>query len=290
MTDSIINENNLKANHQPLLSAKSLSFSYGKTEQLVNTNIQAYAGEFIGLIGGNGVGKSTLLQLLLGLLTPQQGEVLIEGVSLNKLKRRDIAKQMAFVPQFIELPFSFSVEEVVSMGRNPYLGAFQLASKADTDIVKQAMHTTDITHLAKRKVNQLSGGEKQRVIIARSLAQQPKVILLDEPIASLDISHQFETLDLIQSLTQQNKLAITAIHDLNLAAQYCTRLILLSKNEAGKVTVVADGKPQAVLTAENLQKHFNIKADIVNTQKSNYAEASTTTIQLTNIRPIKKRT
>jgi len=277
MTDSIINENNFKGHHQPLLSAKSLHFSYGKEAQLIDTNIQAYPGEFIGLIGCNGVGKSTLLQLLLGLLTPQQGDVSIEGTSLTKLKRRNIAKQMAFVPQFIDLPFSFSVEEVVSMGRNPYLGAFQLASDEDNKIVKQAMQTTDVAHLATRNVNQLSGGEKQRVIIARSLAQQSKIILLDEPIASLDISHQFEMLDLIKLLTNHGKLAITAIHDLNLAAQYCSRLILLNKDKTGKIEVVSDDTPEQVLTTHNLRAYFNIEAEVIINDS----------VQLSNIKPIR---
>jgi len=279
----------IKKGGAPLLSAKSISFSYDKQTQLSNFNVKAYAGEFIGLIGGNGVGKSTLLQLLLGLLLPQKGKVEMTGQPLTQLKRRDIAKKMAFVPQSIELPFAFTVEEVVLMGRNPYLGAFQLASNDDRKIVKEAMQTTDIVHLKDRKVNQLSGGEKQRVIIARALAQQPQAILLDEPIASLDISHQFETLDLIQSLTNDGKLAITAIHDLNLAARYCTRLILLNKNEQGVIKIVGDGTPQQVLSQQNLRNYFNIEADIIEpTELTQNENRQNKLIQLTNIKPIKQ--
>lgn len=273
-------------NNQALLCARSMNFSYGNTSGLSDINVSFYEGEFVGLIGCNGVGKSTLLQLLLGLLSPKQGNISLNGQLLNKLTRRNIAKKIAFVPQSIELPFAFSVKEIVMMGRNPYLGAFQVASEHDRDIVKKAMQITDITHLSERKVNQLSGGEKQRVIIARALTQQSQAILLDEPIASLDISHQFETLDLIQSLTKQKKLAITAIHDLNLAAQYCTRLILLGKTSNNKVSIVGDGTPQEVLNKDNLQRYFNIKADIMSEKKNENNELKIR-IQLMNIRPIK---
>lgn len=277
-----------------LLSTKSLSFAYDTHTQFSNINLTCQAGEFIGLIGANGAGKSTLLKLLLGLLSAQSGDVHINNQALKHLKRRDIAKKMAFVPQSIELPFAFTVEEVVMMGRNPYLGPFQLASWHDKNVVQQALQTTDVTHLQHRKVNQLSGGEKQRVIIARALAQESQCILLDEPIASLDICHQFETLDLIQSLTQQGKLAITAIHDLNLAARYCSRLILLGKEVQGKIAIVGDGSPEQVLTPKNLRDCFNIEADIVPNFADKEHEDKTDKnallqqIQLTNIKPIKR--
>jgi len=263
-----------------LLSTQELCFSYDKNTQFSNINLTCYSGEFIGLIGANGAGKSTLLKLLLGLLSANKGGVEVNGQRLKKLKRREIAKQIAFVPQSIDLPFAFTVQEIVMMGRNPYLGAFQLATNNDQTIVKEVLNTTDIAHLKDRKVNQLSGGEKQRVIIARALAQQCECILLDEPIASLDICHQFETLDLIQSLTQQGKLAITAIHDLNLAARYCSRLILLGKDPQGDICIVADGSPAHVLNQKNLKDCFNIRADIIPQQQS---------IQLHNITPIVRR-
>lgn len=265
-------------NKHLILSTQALCFSYDKNTKLSDINLTCYRGEFIGLIGANGAGKSTLLKLLLGLLPAKQGQIFINGHALNHLKRRDIAKQMAFVPQSIDLPFAFTAEEIVMMGRNPYLGPFQLASSKDKEIVTQALLTTDITHLKDRKVNQLSGGEKQRVIIARALAQQCECILLDEPIASLDICHQLETLNLIRSLTEHGKLAITAIHDLNLAAAYCSRLILIGKNQKGDIGIVADGSPKDVLTTQNLKHYFNIKADIIENNSQ---------LQLTNISPLK---
>lgn len=268
-------------NNQALLSAKNLAFAYNQQTRLADININCFAGEFIGLIGPNGAGKSTLLQLLLGLLPAQQGQLLLDGQNITQLKRKDIAKQISFVPQSTEMNFSFTAQEVVEMGRNPYLGPFQLASNQDKKFVEEAMLTADVMHLKERNVNQLSGGERQRVIIARALAQQSKTLLLDEPIASLDISHQFETLNLIRTLTQQGKLAITAIHDLNLAARYCTRLLLVGKDQQGNITIIADGTPQQVLNKQNLRKQFLIDAD-VNLENSSGA------LQLNNIKPISR--
>ena len=261
----------------PLL-CNNLQFSFDKKPLLTDINLSFNEGEFVGLIGANGAGKSTLLQLLLGLISAQSGQVLLAGKEISAIKRREIAKQLAFVPQSIELPFAFSVQQLVAMGRNPYLGPFELETAADKQLIEQAMLQTDISHLQDRLVNTLSGGEKQRVIIARALAQQSPTILLDEPIASLDICHQLETLQLIQSLTQSGKTAITALHDLNLAARYCDRLILIGKTESGTTTIISDGLPEQVLTSENLKLHFSITADIT---KHNGK------LQLNNIYPLK---
>ena len=269
------------------LRCQNLCFTYNKKMLLKDINLTFASGQFVALIGANGVGKSTLLQLLLGLIKQQSGTVLLNGTEIHSQKRRDIAKQLSFVPQSIELPYAFSARELVAMGRNPYLGPFELESTEDKRLIEQAMRKTDVLHLKNRPVNTLSGGEKQRVIIARSLTQQAPTILLDEPIASLDICHQIETLQLIKSLTQAGKLAITAIHDLNLAASYCDRLILLGEaqsdpdsasSHAGR-TIIADGTPEQVLNAENLATYFSIKADIIKTENK---------ISLANIVPIKK--
>ncbi|ABM05030.1 ABC transporter for cobalamin/Fe3+-siderophores ATP-binding protein [Psychromonas ingrahamii 37] len=269
------------------LSCTKLAFSYDKKPLLTDINLDFKTGQFVGLIGANGSGKSTLLQLLLGLIKQQSGSVNLNGVNIHAQKRRDIAKQLAFVPQSIELPYAFTVQALVAMGRNPYLGPFELETAEDTRIIQEAMLKTDIIHLKTRSVTTLSGGEKQRVIIARALAQQAATILLDEPIASLDICHQIETLQLIQSLTQSGKLAITALHDLNLAASYCDRLILLGETEfnhgAGKAnsgrTIIADGTPEQVLNQKNLSTYFSINADIIKINNK---------ISLANISPVKK--
>lgn len=261
------------------LSCKDLSFSFNKKVMLSGINLSFDKGEFVGLIGANGAGKSTLLQLLLGLLTAHSGDVLLHGEDIRKIKRREIAKQIAFVPQSIELPYAFTTQQLVAMGRNPYLGPFDLEDANDKKLIDEAMRLTDLLHLQQRSVATLSGGEKQRVIIARALAQQSATILLDEPIASLDICHQLETLQLIQSLTRTGKTAITALHDLNLAARYCDRLILIGKQEDGITTIISDGSPQHVLNADNLKTHFSIEADI-NIQNN--------LVNLTNIQPANK--
>ena len=262
------------------LSCSDLSFSYNKKPLLENISLEFKAGQFVGLIGANGAGKSTLLQLFLGLIKQQSGSISLNGSDIHSQKRRDIAKQLAFVPQSIELPYAFSAQALVAMGRNPYLGPFELETEKDKQLIREAMLKTDIGHLKDRLVSTLSGGEKQRVIIARALAQQAATILLDEPIASLDICHQIETLQLIQSLTQAGKLAITALHDLNLAARYCDRLILIGQTPTGTAkTIIADGSPEQVLTEENLANCFAIKADIIKTKNK---------INLANITPIKR--
>lgn len=258
------------------LECKNLSFSFNKNPMITDINLSFNEGEFVGLIGANGAGKSTLLQLLLGLLKAKSGKVLLHGDDIRRIKRREIAKQLAFVPQSIELPYAFTVQQLVAMGRNPYLGPFDLESESDKELIDDAMQKTDVLQLQNRLVNTLSGGEKQRVIIARALAQQSPTILLDEPIASLDICHQLETLQLIQSLTKSGKTAITALHDLNLAARYCDRLILIAKSDNGATTIIADGTPEQVLTEENLKKHFSIQAVINKNNKK---------IQLENISP-----
>ena len=261
------------------LTCERLQFSFDKKPMLKDINLAFKSGEFVGLIGANGAGKSTLLQLLLGLLKAKSGDVLLHGKNINLIKRREIAKQLAFVPQSIELAYAFSVQQLVAMGRNPYLGAFELETEIDKKLINAAIQQTDIKHLQDRLVNTLSGGEKQRVIIARALAQQSPTILLDEPIASLDICHQLETLQLIKSLTQAGKTAVTALHDLNLAARYCDRLILIGKRNDGITTIIDDGSPQHVLTDENLAQYFSIQADI-NLQDHK--------VILNNIQPIKK--
>lgn len=241
-----------------LIETRDLAFAYGTVPVLDGVSFQARAGEFVALVGPNGSGKSTLLKLLLGLLPPSRGETKLAGVPLSELNRRTIARKAALVPQETDAGFSFSVREVVGMGRTPYLGRFRPESDEDLKAIAWALAQTETEALAERPFSELSGGERQRVMIARAVAQQTPVLLLDEPTANLDVEHQLETLQLVRGLAKEGRCAVAAIHDLSLAARFCDRLLFLAGGR-----IVADGPPEQVVTAENLQKYFRIQAKIL---------------------------
>lgn len=244
--------------HQPtpLLQARQLGYSIEQAPLLCEVSVTLHVGEIVGLIGPNGAGKSTLLRALGGLRRDISGEIDLMGKPLHHYSIREIARRVATVPQSTDLDFAFTVKEVVSMGRNPYLGRFQIEGPEDRRIVSEAMQALAITEFAERHVNTLSGGERQRVFIARALAQQPKALLLDEPIASLDVHHQIEVMQILARLAHQQGMGLlAAIHDLDLAAYFCDRLILLHQGQ-----IIADDVPEAVLTPDHLEAAFNIRA------------------------------
>ncbi len=241
----------------PLLEVKDLSFSYPGRPVLEGVSLEVSAGELVGLVGPNGSGKSTLLQLMLGMLKPDRGVVELDGVPVSGLSRREIARRAAFVPQDTTIPFSFSVREVVDMGRFPHLGRFQVEGPSDEEIIASAMKLTQTVHLADRAVNELSGGERQRVFIARAFAQVPKLMVLDEPTSNLDLVHQLEAMLLIRDMAARESGVIVAMHDLSLASRFCHRVLILADRR-----IAACGTPEAVFTAENLRDYFGIKARI----------------------------
>ena len=232
------------------LALEGLSVRRGGTTTLQQISTRGSAGEFIGLIGPNGAGKTTLLRAIQGTLTPAAGSVLIDGMSVAAHGSRAVAQQVATVPQTPMMELSFSVRSVVEMGRTPYRQPLRPwgGDRDDVSVVSDALDRTDLRGLADRPISALSGGQRQRVSIARALAQDTPIVLLDEPTANLDIAYQVDTLDLVSSLVAEGRLAIAAIHDLNLAAQYCDRLWLL---DGGRL--VADGPPETVLTRETLR-------------------------------------
>jgi iron complex transport system ATP-binding protein len=235
-----------------MIEVNSISFRYFENWVLQDISFQVGKGEFIGLIGPNGSGKTTLLKVLYRRLIPQQGEVLYEFVPFKKMSRRDIAKKIAVVAQETYPLFPFRVIEIVLTGRSPYLGHLMFESERDLEIAKKAMEWTEILAISERSIDELSGGERKRVFIARALAQEPEVILLDEPTANLDIHHQIEFLDLILSLNRERGLTIImASHDLNLASEFCDRLILLQKGRIYKM-----GSPAEVITKENIEQVY----------------------------------
>ncbi len=204
------------------------------------------------LIGPNGAGKTTLLKLLAGLWKLTEGEVILNGSNLQNLKRVELAKQLTFVPQNSNINFAFTVQDIVMMGRNPHLIRFQPV--IGINHVKQAMIRTDTIHLAERLITKLSGGEMQRVIIARSLATQAKIILLDEPTSSLDISHAIEILELLKELVAEGYTIILSIHDINLAIRYADNIILINQG-----SVIDNGSP--VLTDEMISNIFKVEVE-----------------------------
>jgi iron complex transport system ATP-binding protein len=235
-----------------MIEVNSISFRYHEDWVLQDVSFRVEKGEFVGVIGPNGSGKTTLLKILYRLLSPQKGEILFELVSMRKMDRNDIAKRIAVVAQETQLLFPFSVLETVLMGRSPYLGHLMFESEKDLEIAKKAMEWTKVFPFSERPMDELSGGERKRVFIARALAQEPEVILLDEPTANLDIHHQIDFLDLILTLNRERGLTIVmASHDMNIASEFCDRLILLQDGRIYKM-----GTPDEVITKENIESVY----------------------------------
>ena len=232
----------------PVISVQGLGLCYGKRQVLQDITMQVQRGEFYLIIGPNGSGKTSLLKGLANLLPTAGGRIEILGRPLTDYTRRQLAQKIAVVPQQISLDFPFTVTDTVLMGRAPHLGLMRVEGAVDHTLAAEAMHFTDVTHLADRRLDQLSGGERQRVIIARALCQQPEIILLDEPTASLDPAHQIQIMDLMERFrAEKGTTVIMVSHDLNLAALYGDRLLLLHN---GRTEMV--GSPVEVLTAERL--------------------------------------
>lgn len=242
-----------------------VSFSYLDGLVLQDVNLTIQNGEMVGLIGPNGSGKTTLLKLASGVLRPKQGRILLQGLSLDSLTRREVAQRVAVVPQQFHMPFAFTIEEMVLLGRTPFVNTLSGERESDRRAVRHAMQLIHIEHLEKRTFNELSGGERQKVILAMALAQQPKLLLLDEPTANLDINHRAEILELVRSLNlEQEVTVVAAMHDLNLAALYFDRLILLKEG-----AVFADGTPTEVLTEGIIQEVFSASVRIIQHPSAN---------------------
>lgn len=234
------------------LEAKDVEFSYGAAPVLRGIDLALDDGGLVALVGPNGSGKTTLLRVLSGLVRPQRGQVLLDGQPLDRLPRRETARRVAVVPQEIAVPYSFSAREIVLLGRTPYIHALAGPVRTDHEAVAHALQQTDTLSLADRAFNKLSGGERQRVVVAMALAQEPSILLLDEPIVHLDLNYQMEIMELVSRLNRERGLTILAtLHDLNLAAQYFQRVILLKDGR-----VLADGTPEQVITAARIRQAY----------------------------------
>lgn len=241
-----------------MLSLDSITVGYNSRRILHDITLNVQAGEVVALIGPNGVGKSTLIRAISGSVPVTSGQVRVADVDLLRLPIEQRARLVAVVPQAVQLPEAFTVTETVLMGRTAYLGWLGRETKADRAITAAAMERTCITELAARRIGELSGGEQQRVLIARALAQSAKILLLDEPTAHLDLKHQAGILSLVRGLAKDEGFAILiALHDLNLAALYADRVGLLSNG-----TLVALGTPPEVLTAEQLSPVYGLSISV----------------------------
>lgn len=235
------------------LEVKDLKSGYAERVVLQRVSFSVERAEFIGIIGPNGAGKTTLLKSLTHIIRPIEGMVRLEGKDIHQMGSLQIAKKFAMVGQDLMSIFSFTVNEIVLMGRTPHIGIFGHEKKQDLRIVRDILQLTDLEDFKDRPIDELSAGERQRVLIAKALAQQPEVLLLDEPTAHLDIGYQIEILDLVKSLKQKQQLTVVCVlHDLNLASQYCDRILLLNKGMAAGFA-----SPQEILKFETIEKVFN---------------------------------
>jgi iron complex transport system ATP-binding protein len=243
-----------------MLRALDLSFSYdnGARPILDRVSLEVERGTIVGLLGPNGSGKTTFLRIVSGMLKAQAGTVILDGDPVSALTRRRLARRLAVVPQETHSTFDFTVLDIVLMGRYPHLGAFELEGAADLAIARDALAATGTDALEQRAFATLSGGEKQRVVIASALAQEADILLLDEPTASLDLGYQFEVTSLLRRLNRERGTTmVVSTHDLNLAAALCSRVVLLKEGR-----VLAQGATEAVLTEANIRTLYGIEADV----------------------------
>ncbi|HAX79797.1 MAG TPA: iron ABC transporter ATP-binding protein [Cyanobacteria bacterium UBA11372] len=244
-----------------LLEIQELTGGYGNIAIAQNITLSIQNGEWLSLIGANGSGKSTLLKLISRILAPQKGFVLLDGKAIHSQPAAIVARRLAILPQQQTIPEGLTVKQLVSLGRSPHQPWWQWElSREDAQKVEIAMHQTGIEKFSDRSVEQLSGGERQRAFLALALAQNPQVLLLDEPTTYLDICYQLQLLELLKKLNQQNLTIITVLHEINLAARYSDRIALLHE---GKLTCV--GTPKQVLNPNNLAQTFGVEVTIIET-------------------------
>jgi len=242
---------------RPAVIIEDLVCRYGVIPALGGVSLSVEEGEFLGIVGPNGSGKTTLLRAIIGLVTPERGGVALDGADVSHLGARAIAARVALVPQRPHHGFGFSVFDIVLMGRTPHLARLAREGEEDLAVARQAMERTRTWHLRHRPMDELSGGEQQRVLLARALAQTPQVLLLDEPTAHLDIRHQVEMMALVADLNAGGLTVVAALHDLNLASMFCGRLVLLHEGRLAGI-----GAAQEVLTAERLRAVYGAEVEV----------------------------
>ena len=241
-----------------IVNVDDLYYSYGNIQALKGVNFKIDGYKMVGILGSNGSGKTTLLKNISGYLKPSKGNVFIMGRSIYKMRAKDRAMLIGYVPQDMYFDFEFTSYDVVMMGRTPYLRRFQRETEKDVISVREAMILTNTWDLKDRYVNELSGGQRQRVYIARALAQEPKILLLDEPISHLDVKYQIEVLSILKQLTAKEILVFAVLHDINLSSQFCDLILLMKDGE-----IISIGTPNEVITEENMKMAFSVDADVI---------------------------
>lgn len=247
---------------EPILLARDVSFSYDRGARarpvLQSVSLEVARGSIVGLLGPNGSGKTTLLRLMAGVLACGSGDVLFDGRPISTMSRRDIARRMAMVAQDAHAAFDYSVGEIVLMGRYPHLGPFELEGAGDLEIAREALRATGTAAFEHRRFSTLSGGEKQRVVIASALAQSSGLLLLDEPTTALDLRYQLEIAAMLRRLNRERGTTmVVSTHDLNLAASLCERVVLLRSGQ-----VLAQGPTADTLTAGHIRALYGVDADV----------------------------
>lgn len=241
-----------------MIEVRNLTYSYGKKEILHNLSFQVETGTFHAILGANGCGKTTLLRCIAGLLAPQSGTVAADGKAIGQYNARQRAQKVALVQQHPQTDIEFSAFETVLMGRNPYQRHLQNESQEDWDIVEKAMRQTNTWHLRFSLPSEMSGGELQRVMIARALAQRTPYLLLDEPTSNLDIAHQFEIMQLLADINKsEGKTILIVVHDLNLALRYCPQALLLHEKR-----MLFQGATAEALTPDRIRTAFGVGAEV----------------------------
>ncbi|WP_435094441.1 ATP-binding cassette domain-containing protein [Halorubrum sp. N11] len=237
------------------IEVSDLSVSFGDVPVVSGVDLRVERGSLVGLVGPNGAGKTTVLRAIKGTLSPDAGEVRLDGDPAESLSAREAGRRVASVPQETSLAFDFRVRQIVEMGRTPHLGRFDGHGPDDDRAVREAMDAAGVARFADRAITEVSGGERQRVLLARALAQETPSLLLDEPTASLDVNHAVRTLELVRDLVDDGRAALAAIHDLDMAARYCDEIVVLANGG-----IRAAGPPEAVLTADALRDAFDAEA------------------------------
>lgn len=240
------------------IKVKNIHFSYDTKDVIKNVSFSLKQGEFLGIIGPNGAGKSTILRILCGILKPKTGEIIIFDKDINDINKKILAQKIAFVPQETHFALNFPVEEIVLMGRFPYLRAFQRERKKDFQATEYALMYANVSQFRERPINSLSSGERQRVVLARALAQEPEILLLDEPTSHLDLHHQYAIMELLKKLNAEGMSIIIVNHDLNLASLYCQRLVLMHEG-----CIYSKGTPQSLINEKILNTVYKTEVKII---------------------------